>query len=638
MLPHLQKYTAAELSARFEELLPGFKEDAAKERNESLEVSLQFSLQRLGEETRAALPDLAVFQGGAMENVVLKVTQINEDLWQQAKRELEQAALITVENLLDFDSPFLRFHPTLLPYLATQLPAERRAEVENRYWREYYGTARGLHKLDTEDPHLARAVAVRELPNLQRALQLAMAAGEVEIVATFADRIAYFLNFFARWRERDAMQAQVQQWAKEQMKKIISGEGKLTKAELTLLNYQGETLLQKGRAVEAEQVFHKILNHLENDTAYDAAYDQALTFWNLGRCQSIQDQPADAIAWHRKALQGFERFSKSDKDAKETLGKIYGEIADNLRLLGEFDEAQEAYESELKISRDIGDYRNVGVSLAQLGTLAMQRSHLTEAVRRYTKALETFRKLGEPQSEAIIWHNLGMVAEKAQNWEEAERCYRESVRICEQIRDLPHLASAYNQLGLVAGGVGRLDDAERWYLRAQEIKDKINSKDFSTLGNLANLYLSQGRLAEAEQYAKRAMIIVETLDLSAEPWKTYSILDDIAQAKSNAQEAAQWRRKSQESYFAYPGAAYKLPQSGPAFIQSVAAAGQGNTVAKREVEKILHQLEAKGYQNLSAAIRRLLSGEKDFERLRIELDYQDAYIVRRILTEITAQT
>jgi len=228
-----------------------------------------------------------------------------------------------------------------------------------------------------------------------------------------------------------------------------------------------------------------------------------------------------------------------------------------------------------------------------------------------------------------------MVAEKAQNWEEAERCYREEVRISEQIQDWSGLAGSFNHLARVAEGAGRLDDAERWYLRAQETKDKINPSDFSTLGNLARLYLSKGRLTEAEQYAQRALVIIETLDLSAEPWKIYNTLAKIAQAKGNAQEAAQWRRKAQESYFAYPGVAYQLPQWAPAFIQTVAAAVQGNTNAKSEVEKILPKLEARGAEDLAAAIRRMIAGERDFERLRTELAYQSAYIIRRILAVLS---
>lgn len=640
VLPHLQKYTAAELSRRFEELLPGFKEGAAKARNESLEVSLQFSLQRLGEATRAALPDLAVFHGEVMEYDILKVTQMSKNLWQQIRQELEQAALVTAENLPNVNSPFLRFHPTLLPYLATQLPAERRAEVENRYWREYYRTVRQLHKLDTQHPHAARAIAVRELPNLQAALHLAMAAGEMEIVAHFADSIAKFLNNFGRWRERDAMLAQVEQWAKEQMAKTMKAAGKLTETEFLLLSRQGETLLQQGHAVEAEQVFLRLLQRLEGGTAYDAAYDQAITHILLGRCQAAQGQPARAIAWHCKALQGFKQLSDSSETAKTMLGQVYGEIADNFASIGEFDEAQKAYENGLEVSGEVGDQRGVGVKLGNMGTLAMRRGDLVEATRRYTEALETFRKLGEPQTEAVFWYQLGKVAHVAEDWDESERCFRQSLRLEEQLNDFKRAVKSCIGLAVITQAANRFEDAERWYLRAIEISKQEDPHDdlATALSNLSDLYFLQGRLAEAEQHAKRALAIKETLDLSAAPWTTYSILGDIAQAKGNAQEAAQWRRKAQESYFAYPGAVHQLPQWAPAFIQTVAAAAQGNVNAKSEVEEFLPQLEAGGWQNLAAAIRRILAGEKDFEHLRTELNYQEAYIVHRILAVITKQS
>jgi tetratricopeptide (TPR) repeat protein len=640
VLPHLQKYTAAELSARFEDLLPGFKEGAAKERNESLEVSLQFSLQRLGEATRTALPDLAVFQGGALEFVLLKVMEMNESFWQQVRQELEHAALMTAEKFSDFDYLFLRFHPTLLPYLSSQLLIERRAVVESRYLWAYYSVAESLYQLDSQYPNETRAIIVRELPNLQHALQLAIAAGEAETVISFADYIATFLNDIGRWRERDVMLSQINKWANAQMKKTTISEGKLTNAEYLLLSRQGETFLQQGRAVEAEQIFLRLLQRLEAGAAYDATYSEAMTLGHLGRCQAAQGQPIKAITWLRKALTGFEQLSKSDKHVKEMLGKVYAEIGNNLQQIGKFDEARQAYETARRIAEEISDHLSVGVVLGNLGVLALNLGDLVDAAQRYAEAIETFRKLGEPQSEAISWYQLGIVAHKAQDWEEAERCYREAVCICEQIRYLPQLAKCFGHLALVTEGAGRLDDAERWYLRAIEVDEQIgNPKELApNYSNLASLYLSQGRLTEAEQCAKRALAIVETLDISAEPWKYYNVMAKIAQAKGNAQEAAEWRRKEQENYFAYPGAVYQLPKWAPAIIQIVTAAMQGNIEVKSQVEKILPQIEAlEDYKNLAAAFRRMLVGESDFERLRTELNFMEAYIVRRILAVLSGK-
>ncbi len=249
VLPHLRQHTPQQLIERFEELLPGFVSGRAEERNESLAVSLEFSLRRLGEATRAALPDLAVFQGLCMEDDMLAITAMDENLWQGARRELEQAALLRVETLPGIEPPFFYFHPTLLPYLTTQLSAERRAVLEDNYWKRYYSVANYLYQSDTQNPHMARAIAVREMPNLRRGVELALAAGEVEAAVTFADSVAKFLNNFGCWRERDALlQIVNRQWS------IINSqrqEGGITKAEFLMLDRQGDTLLQQGRAGQA---------------------------------------------------------------------------------------------------------------------------------------------------------------------------------------------------------------------------------------------------------------------------------------------------------------------------------------------------------------------------------------------------
>jgi tetratricopeptide (TPR) repeat protein len=636
VLPQLRAHTAAEISARFEQLLPGFTQGKAKERNESLAVSLEFSLRRLGDATRAALPDLAVFQGGAMENMILGITQMDAELWKTARAEMQAASLVKVEDLPNINFPFLRFHPTLLPYLGTQLASARRTELETRYWQMYYRFANQLYNDDTQHPIEARAIAVREMPNLRHALDLALAAGAMDEAVDFATRISKFLNNFGRWRERDEILKQVS--SKQLAREASSSDGKLSKSQYLMESQRGDVLLQQGRAAEAERVFRALLQRMDAGAAHDVDYDRAMTLMRLGRCLMAQGRPTQAIDWHRQALNVFERLGKTNQQSKRMSGKIYPGIGDNLRDIGKFDEAQLAYESGLKIAREVDDDRTVGVALGQLGTLAMIRGDLKTAHERHTEALQTFRAMGEPQMESMAWGNLGNLAQKVEDWDEADRCYREAAHIHEQIRDLPYLATDFNNLAIVAEGAGRLADAERWYLRAQEIKDKVAPQDASTLSNLADLYLSQRRLDEAERYARRAVEIKETLELSSEPWKTYTILAQIVDARGNAVEAARWRRKSQDSFAVYAGAAYQLPQWAGEFISAVSAAVNSGQLDS-ETEKFLEQMENAGGETalLASAVRRILGGEIDFEKLRNELPYVSAYIVRTILAQLNGE-
>jgi len=62
-LPQLCHYSAEQLVEQYQTILPSIKVGEAKERNESLEVSLRFSLDRLGEQAKSLLTRLAVFEG-----------------------------------------------------------------------------------------------------------------------------------------------------------------------------------------------------------------------------------------------------------------------------------------------------------------------------------------------------------------------------------------------------------------------------------------------------------------------------------------------------------------------------------------------------------------------------------------------
>ena len=657
VLPQLRHHTAAELSARFEELLPGFTAGAAKERNESLAVSLKFSLRRLGDATRAALPDLAVFQGGCMEHGLLAITEIDPELWKAARAEMEGASLITVETLQNVTVPFLRFHPTLLPYLASQLPASRRAELEDRYWQEYYATANMLYRDDIKHPHEARAIALRELPNLRRGIDLAIAAGAVEEAVDYADSVARFLDNFGRWRERDALMGKIGKL------QIASGQG-VTKAEFQRLDRQGDDLLQAGRAAEAEALFRDLLRRLEAGAVYDAAYDHAIMQFSVGRCLKAQGRPGQAIEWHRRALGEFERISESSESAKKMAGAAHTDIATFLRTLGKFDDAEDEHKLALQIHRELDDLRGVGVDLGQLGNLALSRGDLAEARQRHTEALATFHGLGEPQMEAVAWHQLGIVAQEAEAWDEAERCYRESLKLEEQMNHAEGVAQTCNQLAIVAENAGRPADAERWYLRAQQIRDQVSPQDASSLNNLAGLYLAQGRLDEAGRYAHRAVKIDEAIgDPSVEIWKDYSILVEIAEAQGRPDEAAGWRRKEQESYGRTqdrlwkskngdrrsrqwpPGsssggagdAVARIRQQWAQVVAAVVDVCRGNADAVRAVAPFLEQLAGQDdWRALAAVLRRILAGERDATLLN-GLDATDRVIVGDILAALGGQ-
>ena len=641
-LPHLREYSAEDLVKEYQQILPSIKVGEAKERNESLEVSLRFSLDRLGEEAKTLLTRLAVFDGGAIENMLLTITEIPETEWNTLKPQLTSTALIRLEEIPNVTVPYIHFHPTLTPYLLAQIQSNQTllSTLQERYWQNYYRFANYLYQTDTQHPIEVRSLAMRELPNLKRALQQTLSAGALDEAVDFADSINRFLDTFGRWRERDELMElvnrEVGNWKKP------SDDSRITKSECLLESGRGERLLQQGRAGEAEKIFRMLLVRLEGGAEYDTLYDQSITLKKIGNCLQSQGRPSQAIDFYRRAIVLVDGLEQTDSNKLEA-SRFHTSLADAFSDSGQYENARKEYETSLAIKKQVGgDERGEGVVLGQLGTLAMRQGDLKEAHQRYLQALSLFQRMGEDKMQAVAWHQLGRVAEEARDWDEAERCYKQSITISEGLDNFSQAAATCNQLAIVAESAGRPQEAERWYLREIEIDEKLgNPKELAPdYSNLARLYLSQNRLDEAEEYARRALAIVETLELSAEPWKIYHTLAQITEKRGRMEEAHEWRRKEQESFAAFAGSDTQMQRTMQTWqprIDAIVAAVNGENEARQAVEQMCDKLaETNDWKDIAIVIHRILNGERGIELLD-SIDRTDAYIVRRILQALSGE-
>jgi tetratricopeptide (TPR) repeat protein len=637
VLPHLAdpevNGDADKLVAEFEALLPGFREGKAAERNESLELSLDFSLRRLGERTREMLPALAVFAGLAMEDDLLAVTEFDPELWRAVRAELERAGLVTLERVPGVVAPYIHFHPTLAPHLACRLAPERRRALEERFRERYAALADYLYHADEKTPAPARALAARDRPNLRRALELLLAAGEDERAVRMAGRIAWFLDAFGRWQERDELLARVGPAAQP------AAGGELTKAEYLLACLQGEALFRAGRLADAEGVFRRLLGRLEAGAAFDCRFEHCHVLGRLGRSVFAQSRPGEAVECFGPALAELTALEHAERFRDEA-GALHADLGNALLTLGRHAEARAQFEAALLAAREAGDQRNTAAVAAQLGMLAQVQGDLAEARRRYQGALREFQALGEAQAQATCWHQLGIVAQEAQDWPEAQHCYRESLAIEDRLADKAGAASTCNQLGQVARLAGRPAEAARWFRRALADFEELGlAGGIATMSsNLAALLIEaydspdgpRPDLDGAEGYAEQALRIMERLGPSSELWRTYGILARIAEQRGQPEGTRDCQRRAQESFAAFPGNWAGLERQFGQLVAAVAAAARGVPGAREAVEGSFEALRAGDWQ-LAAPIQRIWAGERDVWALTEGLDPQDALIVRKML-------
>jgi len=487
-------------------------------------VTLQLVIEQLDEESRRLLPRLGVFQGGALESFLRIITRLSEEQWQTLRAALETTGLIQAELMEGVTVPYIHFHPILTPALKTLLATEKLAKLHQE---SYYQLSGYLYNEDNKNPLQARAIVLRELPNLLYAVKGALAT-KTDNAVSFVNYINKFLGNFGFSRDRADLTQQAEQ---------IGG--------YLALGNKGQHLFSQGQYQAAEQVFNEALTSLGEQPSFE----HCATLIYLGRCFEKQGQAEQAIAHYRQGLAVAEQLEQS-KNVKRHQGALHTGLADVLTVKRDFEKARKAFEAALSILKEIDDQRSVAIINGQLGTLALLQNNFQEAAERYRKALAIFQRLNELESEAALHHQLGMVYEEEQQWNAAEQAYRESARIKESQGNLAGAANTWNGLAVVSEKLGNFEAAEAWFRRVIEVAKSVGDlvQVASSLNNLADLLQTNypDRLPEARQLAEEALAIRKTQDPAvSDIWQTYSVLAEIAEQEGDGGKAEEYRGLSE---------------------------------------------------------------------------------------------
>ena len=595
---------------------------AGQSKDRSLIASLNLSLDRLDGDARSLVRRLGVFQGGAMEHKLLEITELTTEQWTPLRRQLESAGLLRAESLehVGVGVPFLKFHPTLARVLWASLGEGEQEALQQRHRERYYALSRWLYYEDDKNPHAARAIVQRELPNLLVAVRGALTVGK-EWAVDFVVNMNQFLAYF----EMNGDKADLTQRVETAAQSVVGSQ-----VWFLARTSVGAQLRQAGQPQRAIVIFEDILAGLHETVSYE----RCSSLRSAGRCWEAMGQTAQATTLYRQTLAELAQL-ESSSGVKHEMGATQADLGDVLRAMGNYGTARQAYEASLAIMEEFDDKRSVGVINGQLGTLAMLEGNLTEAETLYQSALTTFRTLDEPGMEATSWHQLGMVYQEAKAWAQAEKAYRSAARLWDEQGNLANAAKTAHQLAIVCQLSGKSKEAEAWYRKAIEADRKVGNPIYLAqhLNNLANLLQTQGNFPEARKLAEEALMIKQTLDPdAAKIWTTYDILADIALQQGKDAKAQEYRRQSRQSYAAFAGSRYAL-QKWEEGIQGVVAAIDDVEVRSALME-VLSSLVDRGYGNLVQAIQRIWDGVRDEDELCDGLGFEDGAIVVEILSRL----
>ena len=585
--PHLKELKPKEIRTDFGKLLERFENASAFEaRNKSLLASLEFSKKRLSKAAQAVLPYLAWFEGGVFEQFFLHFTELAAEAWAAIRAQLVATALVKVEQLDGFNTPYLRFHPTL-PFAARAVDVPDADAAEKRFINVYLDVMRMADEaLRGKQPAAGMALMAHEEANLRTAMTRAFQRGDRHEGWAIAETLRDYLQRSGRLRERDALVA----WVRGQ----TEGE-ELDEAACGAIRDHAWSLFTQGQAREAVDMIQALISRLQTEglaDGRDPAVQLAMGNLYLGRIHHHAGQPGQALEPLNRAIEGFKQLGD---DQRANLAAALGDRANAYTDLGQFDKALTDAERALAINRELGRACGVATGLGRIARILVAQGRHAEADVRYTEALEAARDAGDLELQGTFLQHQGSLQDHMGHYDRAVELYQQAIALSQRTNDVGSEMRTCDILGTAEQQRGQLDAAEAWYKRSRELAVQLGDRRqlAGTAQNVGVLYRTRaerasddaareallrkavdsvkeclgtmleiddqvsaaasqhqlgilhrdlGELDEAEQYATKALAIRESLSLP-NVYKDYANLADIARDRGDTGAAAEWLAK-----------------------------------------------------------------------------------------------
>jgi tetratricopeptide (TPR) repeat protein len=279
---------------------------------------------------------------------------------------------------------------------------------------------------------------------------------------------------------------------------------------------------EKGKYPDAEALEQRALKIRENSLGAEHS-DTATSVHNLAGIFRNQAKYVEAELLFQRALQIKEKVLGPEH--RETLINL-SNIASLYTLQGRYTEAELLHKKVLAIrQKTLGlEDPETAMSLSNLAYHyhTQERYQEAEVLNKQALAIQE-RWLGqEHPSTATSLHNVAWLYHYQGKLEEAEVLSRRVLEIREKILgpEHPDVAESLKRLAAVLEAERRTEEAERLEQRALKILETAlgdHPATASSLGSLANLYLTQGRYRPAEPLFLRSLTIREKTLGSAHP-------------------------------------------------------------------------------------------------------------------------
>ena len=608
--PYLKTLTPDEICADYAKILAEIdraakvRPDGTKDRNSSPLASLEFSRRHLSQAAQEALPWLCLFSGGVFEVNLLNMSQLNPEVWDLVRGELQGIALVRPEHEIQImGRPLLHFHPTLAAAAADNKLAQQ-PETRHRFIYVYLHLKKALDKtLNGSQSRAALEVIDREEANFRRAVHWAICDGLIQQAATLGDTFKTYLERSGRLRDRDS-------WVS--LLRDATQEGIFTEATAYYESKDSWRRFLRGDCEDAVKQLQSFIERLRSTTEFDPSFQLALAMVELGHMlheagafsQAIPVLQESIALWEllveKVGGQSWESLLATGGHAKaatefNNVAGTMGHLANALSSAGQHEAALEVVEKSLQIQIILGNRNEIATCHGIFASILVGAGRHNEADARYDLALAAALEAGNQELEGALLQHQGNLASETGRFTRASALYSQALQRFQKGCDNNGIMLTYNLLGVVEKKSRRLAEARAWFEKSRQLAAELNDQPglAQAAQNIGVVWQEEGETAreqgdestalcnfraalrclkeglgirqalgdrpgEAASLHQHCVVNFRLGDLAAaehhahearqiledlglpDLWKNYSVLSEIAKACGDTAAAAEW--------------------------------------------------------------------------------------------------
>ncbi len=194
------------------------------------------------------------------------------------------------------------------------------------------------------------------------------------------------------------------------------------------------------------------------------------------------------------------------------LAKYYREIGVSQRSILNLDDAQFYFERSYEYSRKISDYRQMGLSLINLGTIHYDRKEYGTAITHANRAIYILNKMNDANGLGDAFNLLGIIYREQRNYHKAASSLNQALVYYESTGNREEIANCYHNVGTVFQKQKKYKIALNYLQRSVEIRKQFGAQNqlFNTYRVMSSIYKDVGQTELSLEYMERYINYVDS--------------------------------------------------------------------------------------------------------------------------------